>query len=85
MLIEEFMAVKKLRTFPGYVIYSYFKDRAFTAVKAVEPRSRASPPRIKLCSVPPSPLVSIMDIFITRGTTVYFGFHGNQCGVAMCS
>ena len=79
------MAVRKLRTFPGYVIHSHFKDNAFTAVKAVGARSRASPPRIKLCWVPPSPLVSVMDIFITKGTTVYFGFHGNQCGVAMSS
>ena len=27
------MAVKKLRRGPGFVIYSYFKDSAFTAVK----------------------------------------------------
>ena len=28
-----FMAVKRSRKFPGVVIYSYFKDSAFTAVK----------------------------------------------------
>ena len=29
----EFMASKKVRKFPGFVIYSNFKDYAFTAVK----------------------------------------------------
>ena len=28
-----FMAVKKKRKGSGFVIYSYFKDRAFTAIK----------------------------------------------------
>ena len=34
-----FMAVKKLRRGPGFVIYSYFKDSAFTAVKGMQSRS----------------------------------------------
>ena len=32
-LMLEFMAAKKVRKFPGFVIYSNFKDSAFTAVK----------------------------------------------------
>ena len=36
-----FLAVKKLRKRSGFVIYSYFKDRSFTAVSETDERSKA--------------------------------------------